>query len=118
MRLLLLFSLALLLPLGACETGPLSTLSPGTLLVQVRTTSGDPVAAVGVELLTETGLPIQIAATTGPDGDASITSIRPGLYRARIYPPAGYTVPASQANPVRVTIVQDETVTLSVTLAR
>lgn len=117
MRLSSVLSIALLALLAACVVQP-GAPELGRIDVHVRDQAGTPVNGVSVQLRGSGGNLIE-EGTTGSVGTPGYFLILRdgGEYRVQVVAPAGYTVPASQTNPVPVRLQRDATVTVNFTLA-
>ena len=92
--------------------------------------AGGPVAGAALRVLAASDSFVWAQGTSGNDGlvvfNAGTNPIAPttsvGLlganYRAQLSPPAGYVVPSTQANPVTIQIMDKQTTTLTMRLAK
>jgi len=109
--------------LSACNEG--SGLFPGAddfrfgaIAVRVFDQQG-PVAGAILELRDNRGnLLYGDLNKTGADGSMDFTALTPGFYTITIKPPGGYTVPASQSNPIGVEVPNAQFITVRVFLVR
>ncbi len=110
--------LALLVLLAACVAPGPGAPEFGRIDVHVRDQAGTPLNGVVVQLRGSGGNVIE-EGTTGSVGTPGYYLIlrSGGEYRVQVVALAGYTVPASQTNPIPVSLQRDATVTVNFTLA-
>ena len=73
----------------------------GAIMVRAFDQQNSPVAGATMELRDNRGnLLWGDLNKTGADGSESFTALTPGFYTVTIKPPPGYSVPASQWNPI------------------
>ena len=90
----------------------------GAIAVRVFDQQG-PVAGAILELRDNRGnLLYGDLNKTGADGSMNFTALTPGFYTITIKPPGGYTVPASQSNPIGVEVPNAQFITVRVFLVR
>jgi hypothetical protein len=87
----------------------------GVVYADVVDQFGQPVPGVGLTFTFANGL--QGGGTTPGSGEFGTRGIA-GECTINITPPAGYTVPASQQNPLLVTVVANEAPHVTVTLTK
>jgi len=114
---LLLLTVAML---SACSSDDCFTcFELGSINVSVRDQSGAPVDGVVVEVSTKGG-ELQATDTTPSfvhePGGAWFLLVAGRDYRVRVRPPSGYLVPATQPNPVDVSVRKDRAADLNFTL--
>lgn len=117
------FLVFLIIGLGtACNesSGLLPTASDfrfGAITVRAFDQQNSPVVGATMELRDRRGdLLWGDLNKTGADGSVSFSALTPGSHTITIKPPAGYTVPAAQANPVDVEVRNSQTSTVDVFL--
>jgi hypothetical protein len=76
----------------------------GRIVVSVRDQDGVAVEGVGVQVFTANSLTPLHQGRTGADGVFDTFLIPTGTYDVQIAPPAGYSVPPTHPNPVRITV--------------
>ena len=115
-----LLAVALLLSASACvpQPGTPGEVDIGRIDVYVRDQGGVPLDSVLVRLLTQSGAQVE-EGRTGRLGQPGYHMIlrSSGEFQVQVVPPAGYTVPATQTNPVPATIRNGAETTLNFTLA-
>lgn len=117
MRFSTVLSVALLVLLAACVAQP-GAPELGRIDVYVRDQAGTPVNGVAVQLRSSGGNLIEEGPTGSVGTPGYYLILRAGgEYRVQVVAPAGYTIPASQTNPVPVSLQRDATVTVNFTLA-
>jgi hypothetical protein len=113
-------ALALLLVVAAPGCVGFPDMEFGSLQVRVQDAAGAPVNGAIVAVGTTAGELISSETTPGVlgegDGGAGFL-LGAGTYRVQVTPPAGYTVPATQSNPVNATVRADQTTRVTFTLA-
>ena len=102
----------------------------GNLTVTVLDQASAPVPGADLRVLADSGAFVWAHGISGSDGrvvfDAQTNPITPttsvGLlgsnYRAQVSPPAGYVVPSTQINPATIQIIDKQTTTLAMRLAK
>lgn len=89
----------------------------GALMVRAFDQQNSPVAGVTMELRDNRGnLLWGDLNRTGADGSVGFSALTPGFHTITIKPPPGYTIPASQSNPLGVEVRNSESITLNVFL--
>jgi hypothetical protein len=89
----------------------------GALLVRAFDQRNTPVGDATMELRDNRGnLLWGELNRTGVDGRVGFSPLTPGSYTITIKPPAGYSVPASQSNPIGVEVRNTQTSTIDVFL--
>lgn len=117
MRFSRLLALAALLVLPACVVSP-DAPELGRIDVNVRDQAGTPLNGVTVQVRSSGGNILEEGATGSVGTPGYYLVLRAaGEYRVQVVAPTGYSVPASQQNPVPVTLRTDQTVTVNFTLA-
>lgn len=100
--------------LGSCILACGCVPPPGTIRVEVRTPADAPIADVPVEhrsRYTRTSV-----RPTGADGGVSFTADSRYEHRVRVLPPAGYTLPAGEADTRRMRLETKQDTTVRFTL--
>ena len=102
----------------------------GTLSVTLLDQTGTPAAGADFRVLAENDAFVWAHGVSGNDGrvvfDAQTNPITPttsvgllgGNYRGQLSPPAGYLVPSTQVNPAKIQIMDKQTTSLTMRLAR
>ena len=102
----------------------------GSLTATVLDQASAPVPGADLRVLADSGAFVWAHGISGSDGrvvfDAQTNPITPttsvGLlgstYRAQVSPPAGYVVPSTETNPATIQIMDKQTTTLTMRLAK
>jgi uncharacterized surface anchored protein len=91
----------------------------GAVAVRAFDQQNSPVAGATMELRDDRGnLLWGELNKTGADGRVDFTALIPGFHTITIKPPAGYSVPVSQSNPLGVEVRNAQTLTVNVLLVR
>ncbi len=89
----------------------------GAVVVRAFDQQGSPVVGATMELRNDRGdLLWGELNKTGADGSVGFGALIPGFHTITIKPPSGYSVPASQSNPVRIEVRNAQTITVNVFL--
>jgi hypothetical protein len=88
---------------------------PGVIFVDVVDQSGQPVR--GVVLMFSFANGLEGGGTTPDSGELGLRGVV-GECKISITPPAGYAVPASQPNPISVTVVEGQAPHIKATLTK
>ena len=87
----------------------------GAITVRAFDQQNSPVAGVTMELRDNRGTLLWGELNkTDADGRVGFSALTPGFHTITIKPPAGYAVPASQANPVGVEVRNSQSITVNV----
>lgn len=120
LRSLLLVLLASSLSSACLPDGDPLDVDIGTLNVQVRDQSGNPVNGAMVEVRTSDGRHegTQTTPTFSHSPGLAWLLVSNGDYTVKVTPPTGYRVPPTQPNPVSVKVRNNQTVEVVFTLTR
>lgn len=89
----------------------------GAVVVRAFDQQNSPVAGATIELRDNRGNLLWAELNkTGADGRVDFSALTPGFYKITIKPPAGYSVPASQSNPVGIEVRNAQIITVNVFL--